>query len=157
VEVYPFLKLVHILSATLLFGTGLGSAFYMWQAHRSRDIAVIASISRNVVLADWIFTTPAVIIQPVSGVWMMVLLGYGMNLSWLHWSVVLYLLAGACWLPVVWLQIQLRRMSCDAMATGTALPEKYHRYMRYWFFLGWPAFLSVLAAFYLMVVKPVSL
>jgi uncharacterized membrane protein len=154
-ELYPLLRLVHILSATLLFGTGLGSAFYLWQAHRSGDVAVIAGVSRNVVLADWLFTTPAVVIQPLSGVWMMLLLGYGMDLFWLHWSVVLYLLAGVCWLPVVWLQIKMRRMSRDALAAGTALPATYYRYMRIWFFLGWPAFLAVLGAFYLMVLKPV--
>jgi uncharacterized membrane protein len=84
----------------------------------------------------------------------MLLLGYGMDLFWLHWSVVLYLLAGVCWLPVVWLQIRIRRLSREALAAGASLPDTYHRYMQAWFLLGWPAFLAVLGAFYLMVMKP---
>lgn len=151
---YLLLKTIHILSATLLFGTGLGSAFYLWRAHRSGDSAVIAAVSRQVVLADWLFTTPAVILQPLTGFWMMALAGYSLTAPWLWWSLVLYLLAGACWLPVVALQMRIRKLAAIAAASQAPMPAAYHRAMRLWIVLGWPAFLSVFAVFFLMVFRP---
>ena len=151
---YALVKTLHILSATLLFGTGLGSAFYMWRADRSRDPAAIAFAARNVVIADWLFTLPAIVIQPLSGFWLAWYLGMGLTEPWLLWSFGLYLLAGACWLPVVWLQIQMRDMAATALALGAGLPGRYHRFMTIWFVLGWPAFLAVIAIFYLMVARP---
>jgi uncharacterized membrane protein len=152
---YLLIKLLHILSATLLFGTGLGTAFYMWRADRSGEVAVIAGVARNVVLADWWFTTPAVILQPLTGIWMMLARGEDVTVFWLHWSIALYILAGLCWLPVVWLQIKMRHLANSALATGQPLPGLYHRYMRAWLLLGWPAFIAVLVIFYLMVMRPV--
>jgi uncharacterized membrane protein len=152
---YLAIKLVHIISATMLFGTGLGSAFYMWRAHRSGDPRAIAEVSRNVVLADWLFTTPAVVLQPLTGVALAVLAGMRLSESWLLGAIVLYAIAGACWLPVVWLQIEIRKMAAVAVTAGEALPERYQRFMRAWFILGWPAFTAVALTFYLMVYKPV--
>lgn len=149
-----WLRLIHVLSATLLLGTGLGTAFFMWTAHRSGDPRAIAVTARHVVLADLVFTTPAVIVQPVTGVWMARVVGYPLDTGWLAWAIVLYLVAGACWLPVVWLQAAAARLARDAVATGAALPPRYFRLMRAWFWLGWPAFAAVLAIVWLMVFKP---
>lgn len=151
---YALLKLVHILSATLLFGTGLGSAFYLWRAHTSGEVAAIAVVSRQVVLADWLFTLPAVILQPLTGIWMMQLAGYHLTDLWILMAFALYGLAGACWLPVVWLQIRICDMAATAQARGEPLPARYHRYMTIWIVLGWPAFLAVLVAFVTMVYRP---
>lgn len=150
---YLLIRLIHILSATLLFGTGLGTAFYMWRAHKSGDARVIADVARNVVLADWLFTTPAVIIQPISGLWLVSARGYALTEPWILLSLVLFVVAGACWLPVVWLQIQMRNLAVIAAQTQTTLDARYHRYMRWWFLLGWPAFAAVLIIFGLMVFK----
>jgi uncharacterized membrane protein len=151
---YLLLKYVHILSSTLLFGTGLGTAFHGYLAFRTRDPRVVASVGRSVVLADWLFTAPAVVIQPITGVWMALLAGWPLLSGGLAWSIALYVLVGACWLPVVWLQIELRRMAKASLERGEPLPPRYFRYLRIWFILGWPAFLAVLGIFYLMVFKP---
>ena len=151
---YALLKFVHMLSSTLLFGTGLGTAFFMWMSHRSGNVAAIANAARITVLADWLFTTPAVVIQPLSGLWLMRLAGYPIGTPWLLTAIALYLAAGACWLPVVALQLRVRALSAEAVRSNTPLPASYHRHMRWWFALGWPAFLAVLAAFWLMVAKP---
>lgn len=151
---YALVKTLHVISATLLFGTGLGSAFYMWRADRSRDPAAIAFAARNVVIADWLFTLPAIVVQPLSGLWLAWHLGLSLTEPWLLWSYGLYLLAGACWLPVVWLQLQMRDIAAAASARGDRLSERYYRLMAVWFVLGWPAFLAVIAIFYLMVAKP---
>lgn len=153
-ETYFALKLVHILSSTLLFGTGLGSAFFMWMAHRHGNVAAIAITARHVVLADWLFTAPAVIIQPLTGWLLMQRLGFDLDQSWLLLALLLYLLVGACWLPVVAIQLRLRDLAAAAMATGQNLPAEYQRLMRLWFWLGWPAFISVAAIFWLMTCKP---
>ncbi|WP_298609057.1 DUF2269 domain-containing protein [uncultured Thiothrix sp.] len=150
---YLSLKYLHILSMVLLFGTGLGSAFYKWMADRSGNLAHIAVMNRHVVLADWLFTTPTVIFQPISGLWMVYLLHYPLTTPWIMLSLVLYALAGACWLPVVWLQIQMRRLSEHALATQTELPTLYWRYARYWFWLGVPAFIAMILIVLLMVFK----
>lgn len=151
---YLLLKYIHILSSTLLFGTGLGTAFHGWMANRSGNLSAAAVVNRNVVWADWLFTTPAVIVQPVTGIWLARIAGYRMDSGWLLAAILLYLLVGSCWLPVVWLQIRMRRLAEAALAAGTDLPPLYHRYAGIWFALGWPAFIGVLAIFYLMVAKP---
>jgi uncharacterized membrane protein len=151
---YEIVKTVHILSAAILFGTGLGTAWFMWRADRSGDAASIVATARNVVLADWLFTTPAIILQPLSGLWLIYLGGYSPAETWLMWTYSLYLLAGACWLPVVWLQIAMRDLAAAAVADGAPLPARYRRYARIWFGLGWPAFTAVVLIVYLMVAKP---
>ena len=151
---YELAKTLHILSSTLLFGTGLGTAWYMWWANRSGDPTVIFLTARHVVWADYLFTLPAVVFQPLSGLWLAELVGYRLDESWLLASYVLYAVTGACWIPVVWLQTQMRNLAGAAVRDGQPLPALYHRYMRLWIILGWPAFLSVIAIFFLMVAKP---
>jgi uncharacterized membrane protein len=151
---YVLVKWVHIMSSTLLFGTGLGSAFYMFFTNRSGVVPAIASVSRRVVVADWLFTTPTAILQPASGLYLVHLAGYPLTSRWVVWSIALYVLAAACWLPVVWLQIRMARMAEDAWLQETALPALYWRYHRVWTALGVPAFIAFLVIFYLMVAKP---
>ena len=151
---YLLLKFIHVMSSTLLFGTGLGTAFHGWMAGRSRNLDATLVVNRNVVLADWIFTTPAVIVQPVTGVWMALQAGFPLTEGWLALAILLYFFVGACWLPVVWLQLQMHKMVKEAKAGGTPLPSRYEIYARWWFAFGWPAFISVIGIFYLMIVKP---
>jgi len=148
------LRLLHFLGAAVLFGTGLGIAFFMFMAHRTTDVGVVAAAARHTVLADLIFTATAVIVQPVTGIALALLLGYSLTEPWLVASVALYLLAGACWLPVVRIQIRVRDMARHAHESGSPLPPAYNTLMRLWFWLGWPAFLSVIAIFALMVFRP---
>lgn len=151
---YLLLKTLHIISSVVLVGVGFGSAFYMFCVNRSGNLQAQAVVSRIVVFADWIFTTPAVIVQPISGFALMHLAGWSWTTPWILWSLVLYVLAGACWLPVVWLQIQMKRMAAQAVADGTALPARYWMYARRWEALGYPAFIAMLVIYYLMVNKP---
>ncbi len=150
---YLILKYLHIISAILLFGTGLGSAFYKWMADRSGNINHIAITNKNVVLADWLFTTPTVIFQPISGVWMATIVGYPLATPWIMYSLILYVIAGACWLPVVYLQIKMKKMAEFAMQNNTELPNKYWRYAKMWFVLGIPAFIAMVLVVLLMVFK----
>jgi uncharacterized membrane protein len=151
---YLLIKWIHILSATILFGTGIGSAFYMFMAHRSKNIAHIYAVVHHVVIADWIFTTPAVIIQLASGIYLMQLGGYAYTDSWIMWGLILYFFAGACWLPVVWMQIKMRDMAHDAIQHNTPLPDRYWKMDKWWIILGALAFPAVMIIFYLMVTKP---
>jgi uncharacterized membrane protein len=151
---YEIVKTIHIISAAVLFGTGLGTAWFMWRADRSRQAVVIYVTARHVVWADYLFTLPAILIQPLSGLWLTELAGFPPGGKWLVVTYVLYAIAGACWIPVVWLQIHMRDLAAAAVRDGTALPPLYHRYMQIWFILGWPAFSAIVAIFYLMVAKP---
>ena len=151
---YIVVKWLHILSSTLLFGTGLGSAFYMFYASRTCDVRAIAVVTRYVVIADWVFTTPTIILQPLTGLYLLHLIGLPFTSQWIAWSIALYVLAGACWLPVVWMQIRMRDMAAAAVASGGSIPDLYRRYLRRWVALGIIAFLALVVVFYLMVAKP---
>lgn len=151
---YLLLKLVHILSSTVLFGTGLGTAFYMWRADASGDLKIIAAVSRHVVLADWLFTTPTVILQPLTGLAMLHIAGIPLTTSWVVVTLGLYVLIGLCWLPVVWLQIQVARKSQHALTTSGVIDYPHRLYMRLWYTLGFPAFLGVISIFFIMVIRP---
>ena len=150
---YLLVKWLHILSSTVLFGTGLGSAFYMFFVSRTRDSRAIAIVVRYVVIADWAFTTPAIIIQPLTGFYLMHLAGFPLTTPWILWSLGLYLLAGAAWLPVVWMQIRMRDMAAAASLANEPLPQRYWTFMRAWVALGIVAFGALVYVFYLMVTK----
>ena len=151
---YLVLKWLHILSSTLLFGTGIGSAYYMFFATRTRDPRVIAQVVRLVVIADWAFTTPAIIAQPLTGLWMVHIAGYPLSSRWIVMSIGLYLVAGAAWLPVVWMQMRMRTLAAQAVVAGSALPAAFDRMLRAWVALGVVAFGALVVVFWLMVTKP---
>ena len=151
---YVVVKWLHILSSTFLFGTGIGSAWYMLFANISGDVRAIAVVARNVVIADWVFTATTAIIQPATGFYMIHLAGYPLDSTWIRWSIALYVLAGACWLPVVWIQMRLRDLSAEAVRNNTELPPQYWRYFKTWVALGVPAFAAFIVIFWLMVAKP---
>ncbi|MEM9013661.1 MAG: DUF2269 domain-containing protein [Pseudomonadota bacterium] len=150
---YLLLKWTHILSATVLFGTGIGSAFLMFAANRRKNVSEIYFAVRHVVLADWLFTTPAVIIQFLTGVAMVHITGLNYSVFWIKWGLVLFVFAGACWLPVVWIQIKMRNIAKRAYEAGAPLPERYWKMDRWWIILGSLAFPAVVIIFYLMVYK----
>lgn len=151
---YLVVKCLHIISSVLLVGTGFGTAFYLFFANRTKNPAAIAVVSRLVVRADTWFTLPAVVFQPLSGWWLMGEAGWSFDTPWIAVAIALYLLAGACWLPVVWLQLRLRDMANEAVHQQVALPPLYWRYARCWEGLGYPAFMAMVVAFFLMVTKP---
>jgi uncharacterized membrane protein len=153
-ESYDLAKFLHVLGAAILFGTGLGIAFFMYMADRAGDVRAVAVTVRHVVLADFLFTATAVILQPVTGVWLALTVGYPLTEGWIVASLVLYVVTGLCWLPVVWIQVQIGKMAQEAADNGAPLPQRYRRLMRIWFWLGWPAFLSVIAIFWLMIDRP---
>lgn len=150
---YLVLKYLHILSGAVLLGTGAGIAYFLLTAHLSRNLATLRVVARHVILADWIFTTTAVVVQPVTGVWMMAERGWPLTTPWILWSIALYLAVGACWLPVVVVQYRIARLAREA-ASYESLGAGYRRAIRLWLALGIPAFAMVLAIYALMVFKP---
>jgi ABC-type uncharacterized transport system fused permease/ATPase subunit len=122
--------LQHFSESALAFLKGLASAIEVWDTYVSD------------------------VIQPATGLALALMAGYSLTAPWLFVSILLYLFVGCCWVPVVWLQIRLKHLAATAARAGTTLPPAYHRYYRWWFRLGWPAFVGVLAIFFLMVAKP---
>lgn len=148
------IKWLHVLSSMFLFGTGMGTAFFKFTADLSGDLHAIAVVNRRVVLADWLFTAPTVVIQPATGFLLAHLYGYPLHSPWLVASILLYGVAGACWLPVVFLQIRMRNEADRALAAGEALSARYWEDASNWLWLGIPAFIAMLATLYLMVKRP---
>lgn len=148
------LRWLHAVGACVLLGTGAGIAFFMLMAHRSGDARIIAHAAANVVLADTLFTATAVVAQPVTGAWLAWRLGWELTEGWVMLSLMLYVLTGLFWLPVVWIQTRLRDLARGAAASGAALPARYHRLFRIWFLCGLPAFAAVLAILWLMLARP---
>ena len=151
---YLWIKWLHILSATVLFGTGIGTAFFKWITDRSGDVRAIRVVTERVVLADWMFTAPSAILQPASGIALALLAGYPLFNGWVACALLLYALAGMCWLSVVWLQLRMRDLARLADDGNSSLPPQYWRHARAWFWLGVPAFCALLAVYWLMVFKP---
>jgi uncharacterized membrane protein len=151
---YLLLKFLHVIGAAVLLGTGTGIAFFMLAAHLSRDVAFIARTASVVVIADYLFTASAVVAQPISGYLLTQVLGIPMETGWITVSMALYVVAGVFWLPVVWIQSQLRDLARKAAATGAPLPDRYHKLFRIWFAFGFPGFGAVLAIVWLMIAKP---
>lgn len=154
-DLYLIIKTLHILSATILFGTGIGIAFFMLRSYFTDNIHEKLYAARGTVLADYIFTLPAVIVQPLTGLWLVWQGGYDWMDLWLVITYAIYIIAGLCWLPVVWIQIQLKNMLAVAAENDTDLPPRYHKFFKIWFLLGWPAFIGLVVVFFLMVFKPV--
>jgi uncharacterized membrane protein len=148
------LRLIHVLGATVLFGTGLGIAFFMVMAHRTGDAARIAHVAATVVIADTVFTGTAVVLQPITGLWLAHIIGWPLGEGWIVLSIALYIVTGVFWLPVVAIQIRLRDLAREAAAAGTSLPKAYHRLYRVWFAFGFPAFFAVIGIFWLMLTRP---
>jgi uncharacterized membrane protein len=153
-DAYTLLKLVHVIGATVLFGTGAGIAFFMLMAHRTRNTALIAHTAGIVVIADTIFTASAVILQPVTGAALAYLAGFPLFEGWIGLTLIAYVVVGAFWLPVVWMQLRMRDLARTAEREGRALPPAYFRLFRWWFAFGFPAFAVVVAIFWLMIAKP---
>ncbi len=153
-SLYLLLKTLHIIGATVLFGTGAGIAFFMVMADRTRSPALIAHTASVVVVADTLFTASAVVIQPITGALLAKLLGFPIFSGWIGLGLILYVVTGLFWLPVVWMQLRLRDLAREAARAGQPLPAAYHRLYRLWFAFGFPAFLSVLGILWLMTAKP---
>lgn len=154
-DFYIIIKILHIISSTILFGTGIGIAFFMFRSWFTTNIHEKFYAARNTVLADYLFTFPAVVIQLISGVALIHLAGFNWTDLWLMVTYLIYMIAGLCWLPVVWIQIELKNMCKEASKNGTELPERYYKLFKIWFILGWPALVGLVIVFYLMVAKPV--
>jgi uncharacterized membrane protein len=151
---YFVLKTIHIASATVLFGTGLGIAFFKWIIDRTAHPSAIRVAAEKVVLADWLFTLPAIGVQAITGIALAKTVGYPLTHGWLAWTFVLFTVAGLCWIPVVWLQIRMRDLARVAERNGGGMSAQYRAYARIWFWLGVPAFTAVALILWLMVAKP---
>lgn len=153
-ESYTLVKTLHILSSTVLFGTGLGIAFFFWMGGRADSDEAAYFAARCTVIADFLFTATAVLLQPLTGVWLIWTAGFDPFDHWLVVSYCLYLLAGLCWIPVVFLQLGIRDQLKHKIAGGEFDDALYRHRRRLWFWLGWPAFISLILVFHLMVGKP---
>lgn len=157
---YLALKMIHVLSSMVLIGTGAGIAFFMLMAGRSGNSQGILITTKNVVIADWVFTAPAVIVQFISGLLLMQLLGYSYTSPWFVSVISLFILIGCCWIPVVWIQYKLRSLAeilVDKEGSHYDLvAKKFRMWMRVWMLLGIPAFISIIMILYLMIFKPIS-
>lgn len=151
---YFVLKYIHLIGAAVLLGTGAGIAFFMLLAHRTGNAATIAAVARIVVIADFLFTATAVIVQPITGTALAWQVGYSLWDGWISLSILLYIVTGLFWLPVVWMQMEMRNLAAKAFATKTPLPDRYHSLFRLWFAFGFPAFGAVAAIFWLMITRP---
>ncbi|MEZ5928727.1 MAG: DUF2269 domain-containing protein [Parvularculaceae bacterium] len=153
-ELVHFVRWLHVIGATVLLGTGAGIAFFMVMAHRTGDAKLIAHTASIVVIADWLFTATAVVLQPITGAALAHLIGWKLTEGWVVASLALYVFIGCFWIPVVWMQHRMRDLARAAAQAGTALPPAYFRLYRLWFAFGFPAFFAVLTIIWLMIARP---
>ena len=152
--IYVWIKILHVISASILFGTGLGTAFYMFYVNLQNNIALIAKATYAVVIADWLFTATSGVIQIMTGFAMVYLKGYSFQSLWVLGSIVGYVIAMICWFPVVWLQMRCYDLAFEAVSHNKPLSSQYRRYFKTWWLLGIPAFIALICVFYLMANRP---
>jgi len=152
-NLYLWLKWLHVVSSVVLVGTGFGTAYFLFFANRSGDVAALAVVTRLAVRADAWFTAPAVVVQPLTGLWLAHLAGWPLATPWIAIATGLYLFAGACWLPVLWLQVRMAHMAAEAHRDRAPLPNAYRIHTLWWERLGYPAFVAMLVIYYLMIAK----
>jgi uncharacterized membrane protein len=154
VTFYLLLKTVHVIGAAVLLGTGAGIAFFLLVAYLRGEPREVAGVAQTVVLADFLFTATAIVLQPITGVWLAWLSGYSLGDGWIAASILLYVVTGAFWLPVVWMQMRMRDLAIRAVKSNSSLPYEYTRLFRWWFAFGFPAFVAILIIFWLMIARP---
>jgi len=152
-EAELILRWLHVIGAAVILGTGSGIAFFLLMAHRTKNPTFIAQTANIVIVADWMFTASAVVLQPITGFLLAQRLGWSLREGWIVASLALYLIAGAFWLPVVWIQYRIRDLAAEAARTGTPLPPRYFTLYRIWFAFGVPGFGSVLIIIWLMLAR----
>lgn len=150
---YTSIKLLHILFATILFGTGLGIAYFMFRSHSTENLQIKYSAARSTLKADTAFTLPAILLQPLTGFWLLAQTGYNPTSDWLVVTYCFYFFAGMCWLPVVWIQLKLKNILAECLENNELLPPYYHTLFTCWFLLGWPAFIALVIISALMITK----
>ena len=148
------IRLLHVLGACILIGTGAGIAFFMLMAHRSGNIAFIAHTASVVVIADMLFTATAAIAQPITGYILATDLGWPITEGWIAWSLILYVIIGVFWLPVVAIQAKMRDEAMESMQSSQPLSDRYHKLYRIWFACGIPAFTAIVILLWLMITRP---
>lgn len=153
-EAELLLRWLHVIGACVLLGTGAGIAFFMLMAHRSGEARLIAHVASVVVIADALFTATAVIAQPITGYLLAAEIGWSLWEGWIVLSLMLYVVTGLLWLPVVWIQLQMRDLAQAAALADAELPARYHQLFRIWFVCGFPAFAAVLTIVWLMLARP---
>ncbi len=150
---FSTLKLIHVLCATVFFGTGIGTAYFKYRADRSGDVAIIAWTAREVVRADWLFTVPSGAALPLTGSLLIHLGGGGWSWPWIWQAFAGYAVAGVCWLPAAWMQMRVRKLADEALANGTEMPAEFERWRRWWTILGVPSFTAAMVVIWLMIAK----
>jgi len=150
---YLCLKYLHIIAAIFLFGFGMGSYLYLIAASRTANPQVIAQVARMVVRFDTWITTPAGVIQIITGLLLIQLAGLPVTTEWVLTALIIFLGVGSLWLPVLVLQKRMRQMASRAVETDTVLDDGYRGVYRQWFWLGVFGFLGMFVIVMIMVTK----
>lgn len=153
-EWIDLVRMLHVLGACVLLGTGAGIAFFMFMANRTADPASIAHTASVVVVADMIFTATAVVAQPITGFALMSYVGWSLTEGWIVMSLALYVFIGVFWLPVIFIQVKMRDEAVASANAGEPLTARYQRLYRIWFACGIPAFIAVIILLWLMIARP---
>lgn len=121
----------------------------------SKNVKVIAEVGPHIVRVESYLTILSALAQIVTGLWMASLAGFPILTGWLGWALMLFCIAGLCWVLGVWLQHRMVDLSRTAIDTNSELPAEYHRLFRNWTLLGLPSTTAMIGIFYLMVFKSV--
>jgi uncharacterized membrane protein len=73
---------------------------------------------------------------------------------WLMASLGLYAVAGLFWVPVIFMQSEMRDLARKAAEQNLELPPRYYTLFHRWFLFGIPGFGAVMAILWLMIAKP---
>ena len=152
---FKVLLAIHILAMVVFLGNLVTAGFWKVSADRSESLETMASTSRAVLLADYVFTIPGIVAMLVTGILMVAMTGWKrFEEPWLSASLVLLVLTGIIWVGVlIPLQRRMVRLSQQGLDNG-ALDPAYTRASRRWSMFGGIATLLPVIILFLMVLKP---
>ncbi|MDQ0115862.1 DUF2269 family protein [Paenibacillus harenae] len=145
---------LHLLGVLLMAGNIITAAFWKIRADLAGNPIVIHQAAKNVMIADYAFTIPGLVMIIVSGGAMASESGVTWTgINWLTLSLILLSVTGIIWLAIlIPLQRKMIRSSADGIKTGTISAE-YRRASRQWAIYGVAATLLPIIILYLMVMK----
>lgn len=100
------LKALHISATVLLLGSALGLAIWTWLARRKGDATAHTRLMQRPLVFVWLLMGICLVSMPVTGWWLVHLIGWPLGQTWLLASSVIYTFGAFSWF---WLLARVNR------------------------------------------------
>ncbi len=149
------LLVLHVMGGIFFLGNIITAAFWKLRADAGGDLHQIWRTATNVLIADYVFTLPGIVLLLTTGHMMVANSGYELfSLSWLGISYFLFCLSGLIWLLILLpTQNQMIKHAKNSLDQGK-LTNEYKKSSKIWNVFGSLSTILPIIVIVLMLVKP---